>query len=64
LGDAEASIYRIDMETPQPRRVDQDVDEWFDDPTLAELEDAPSASHASLERDELLTESQVKVEDL
>lgn len=39
LGDAEASIYRIEMSTPQPRHAEQENDEWFDDQTLAEMED-------------------------
>lgn len=40
MGDAEASIYRIEVSTPQPEHQDEhESDEWFDDSTLAELED-------------------------
>lgn len=63
LGDAEASIYRIDMTTPQPERVEQDVDEWFDDPTLAELEDERLRAGRSFEDEDVLVDPAVKVED-
>jgi hypothetical protein len=39
MGEAEASIYRIEMSTPQPRHDDEPLsDEWFDDSTIADLE--------------------------
>jgi dATP pyrophosphohydrolase len=39
MGEAEASIYRIEMSTPQPEHQEEAVsDEWFDDSTLADLE--------------------------
>lgn len=63
LGDAEASIYRIDMTTPQPERVEQDVDEWFDDPTLAELEDERLRAGGPFEDEDVLVDPAVKVED-
>jgi dihydroneopterin triphosphate diphosphatase len=46
LGEAEASIYRLELSTPQPPREadEEDSDEWFDDPTLADLEDEPRAT--------------------
>lgn len=39
MGEAEASIYRIEMTTPQPEHQEPTRgDDWFDDSTLADLE--------------------------
>lgn len=39
MGEAEASIYRIEISTPQPRHDDEPLaDDWFDDSTIDELE--------------------------
>jgi dATP pyrophosphohydrolase len=63
LGDAEASIYRLDMDTPQPRQSEPDEDKWFDDPTLAELEDGPHPSGEPLDEEKALVEAERKVAD-
>jgi dihydroneopterin triphosphate diphosphatase len=48
MGEVEASIYRIELSTPQPEHEDgPPVDDWFDDSTLAELEN--DGSPAELE---------------
>jgi dihydroneopterin triphosphate diphosphatase len=45
MGQAEASIYRIELSTPQPEHEDTPrVDDWFDDSTLAELENGSSSA--------------------
>ncbi len=42
MGEAEASIYRIEATTPQPAHQEHEAsDEWFDDDTLAALEQEP-----------------------
>ncbi len=39
MGEAEASIYQLDLSTPQPAHGEEpEDDEWFDDDTIAELE--------------------------
>jgi dihydroneopterin triphosphate diphosphatase len=45
LGEAEASIYRIEMATPQPAMEPDEPDEWFDDSVLAHLENHASPSN-------------------
>lgn len=49
LGDAEASIYRIEMSTPQPRHEEDPVsDDWFEDPTPADFDgDSPPLDEAT-----------------
>lgn len=47
LGEAEASIYRIDMSTPQPSRIGEEPDEWSDDSSLADLENIEAPSEKS-----------------
>lgn len=43
LGEAEASIYRLEISTPQPdHREHEASDSWFDDDTLARLEHEPA----------------------
>jgi dihydroneopterin triphosphate diphosphatase len=45
MGEAEASIYRIELSTPQPEHEDEPrSDDWFDDSTLADLENESSPS--------------------
>jgi dihydroneopterin triphosphate diphosphatase len=45
MGEAEASIYRIELSTPQPEHEDTPhIDDWFDDSTLAELENDSSSA--------------------
>jgi len=63
LGDAEASIYRLDMNTPQRERVEAVEDQWFDDQTLAELEDDPHPEGEPLDEDKALVEAEHKVAD-
>lgn len=57
LGEAESSIYRIEMTTPQPARDEEDSDEWFDDDSLAELE-SHHADSGPVEDDEKDEKSQ------
>jgi dATP pyrophosphohydrolase len=49
LGEAESSIYRLEMSTPQPPHEEEDgaSDDWFDDSTLSDLEDEPHTSEDS-----------------
>lgn len=53
LGEAEASIYRIEMSTPQPARDEQEDDEWFDDSSIADLEDQYEDSVVSAAEDDV-----------
>jgi dihydroneopterin triphosphate diphosphatase len=52
MGEAEASIYRIELSTPQPEHEDTPrVDDWFDDSTLAELENGSSSADLDGDRE-------------
>lgn len=52
MGDAEASIYRIERSTPQPQHEEHEAsDDWFDDSTLSDLEHG-AADHDAPEDDD------------
>jgi dATP pyrophosphohydrolase len=53
MGEAEASIYRIEISTPQLRHDDEPLaDDWFDDSTIAELEAGQPATGEADEPDQ------------
>lgn len=52
LGEAEASIYQLDLSTPQPAHGEEvEGDEWFDDDTIVELESQQESDHVNEEED-------------
>lgn len=64
LGDAEASIYRIEMSTPQPQHGERDNDEWFDDPILADnMQDRAHPADESLEEIEPIEDRERTIAD-
>jgi dATP pyrophosphohydrolase len=65
LGEAESSIYRLEMSTPQPphEKEDEEFADEFDDSTLSDLEDEPRTVDESVPDADVEMATRVSTDD-